>query len=92
MISEITSSPSGSRMPRTPAAVRPIGRTSSSRKRIALPPDVQSMTSRVPSVIATPTSLSPGSRPTAMMPADRGRENAESGVFLTVPVAVAMNT
>ncbi len=50
------------------------------------------MTSWLPSVIATPTSLSPGSRPTAMMPAARGRENAASGVFLTVPAAVAMNT
>ena len=44
----------------------------------------------VPSVIATPTSLSPGSSSTAMMPAARGRENADNGVFLTVPVAVAM--
>ncbi len=79
-------------MPRTPAAVRPIARTSPSGKRTALPPDEQSITSRVPSVMATPTSLSPGSRPTAMMPAMRGRENAESGVFFTVPVAVAMKT
>ena len=27
-----------------------------------------------------------------MMPFARGRENADSGVFLTVPCAVAMNT
>ncbi len=87
MISEMTCSPSGILMPRTPEALRPIGRTSSSAKRMALPSVVHSMTSRKPSVSDTPTSLSPSSRSTAMMPAVRGRENAASDVFLTVPFA-----
>jgi hypothetical protein len=50
------------------------------------------MISRWPSVIATPTSRSSGARSTAMMPVVRGRENAASGVFFTVPLAVAMKT
>ena len=80
------------RTPRTPAASRPIGRTSASWKRIALPPLVHSRISRVPSVSATPTRRSSSRRSTAMMPEARGRENADSGVFLTVPRLVAMNT
>ncbi len=79
-------------MPRTPAAVRPIGRTSFSSKRIALPPLEHRMICRWPSVMSTPTSRSPASSSMAMMPAWRGRENASSEVFLTVPCAVAMNT
>ncbi len=46
----------------------------------------------VPSVISTPTSRSPCSSSMAMMPAWRGRENASSDVFFTVPAAVTMNT
>ena len=46
-----------------------------------------SMISRLPSVSATPTSRSSSRRSTAMMPLVRGRENAASGVFLTVPLA-----
>ena len=79
-------------MPRTPAAVRPIGRTSFSSKRIALPPLEHRMICSVPSVMSTPTRRSPASSSMAMMPAWRGRENASSEVFLTVPCAVAMNT
>ena len=48
--------------------------------------------SLVPSVIATPTSLSPGSNATAMMPLARGRENNAREVFFTVPRLVAMKT
>src|SRR5580704_2890331 len=59
-------------MPRTPAASRPIGRTSSSTKRMALPPVVNSRMSLLPSVMATPTSLSPGSSATAIMPRASG--------------------
>ena len=51
---EITRWPSSSIMPRTPRATRPIGRTSSSSKRTALPASENSMTSCLPSVIATP--------------------------------------
>ena len=91
-ISALTRCSSLNFTPRTPAASRPIGRTSSSRKRIALPAVVNSSMSLVPSVIATPTSLSPGSSATAMMPLARGRENSASEVFLTVPRLVAMKT
>src|SRR5207248_1422078 len=41
-------------MPRTPCAPRPIGRTSFSSKRTALPPELNSMMSCLPSVNATP--------------------------------------
>ena len=61
-------------------------------KRMALPPVVNSRMSLLPSVMATPTSLSPGSSATAMMPLARGRENRASEVFFTVPRLVAMNT
>jgi hypothetical protein len=70
--------------------LRPIGRTSSSSKRTALPPSLNSITSCLPSVSAAPINWSPSSRSTAMMPALRGLLNSSSAVFLTVPSAVAM--
>ena len=79
-------------MPRTPRALRPIGRTSSSSKRTALPPSENSITSCLPSVSAAPIRKSPASRSTAMMPALRGLLNSSSAVFFTVPSAVAMKT
>ena len=86
MISEMTSSPPGSRMPRTPAALRPIGRTSSSAKRMALPPlDAQDDVARAVGDVDA-------DQPVAVLELDRddaaarGRENADSDVFLTVPV------
>ena len=88
MMSEITSSPvraGGCRARRPP--LRPIGRTSSSWKRIALPPLANSMTSRAPSVMATPTSRSPSSQLDRDDAARRAAaRNAASGVFLTVPL------
>ena len=48
------------------------------------------MTSCLPSVMATPMRKSPSSSSAAMMPLPRGLANAESGVFFTVPWAVAM--
>jgi hypothetical protein len=50
----ITFWPSSSAMPRTPRALRPIGRTSFSSKRTALPPSENSITSCLPSVSAAP--------------------------------------
>src|SRR3954471_4028158 len=47
--------PSPRRMPRTPVAWRPIGRTSDSSKRTALPSEEKSITSYLPSVSAAPT-------------------------------------
>src|SRR5882672_129098 len=79
-------------MPRTPCACRPIGRTSSSSKRTALPASEKSITSCLPSVIAAPMRWSPSSSSTAMIPFSRGLENCESGVFFTVPSEVARNT
>jgi hypothetical protein len=63
-----TCSPSARRMPRTPVAVRPIGRTSSSAKRTALPLLANSITSRLPSVMSTLTRASPSSRLIAILP------------------------
>ena len=51
---EISFLPLASFMPITPRAVRPIGRTSFSSKRTALPASENSMTSNAPSVMATP--------------------------------------
>ncbi len=79
-------------MPRTPRAWRPIGRTSFSSNRTALPASENSITSWRPSVIAAPIRKSPGSRSTAIRPALRGLANSGSGVFFTVPLVVAMNT
>ncbi len=90
--SAITFCPSSRFMPRTPRAVRPIGRTSFSSKRTALPESENSITSCSPSVSAAPIRKSPSSRSTAMMPALRGLLKSFSGVFLTVPRLVAMNT
>ncbi len=92
MISEITRWPLPSLTPRTPQAVRPIARTSDSRKRIALPAEVNSMMPWLPSVMSTPINWSSSRRSTAMIPLVRGREKSTSGVFFTVPEAVAMNT
>src|SRR5206468_2328572 len=77
--------PSSRFMPRTPRAVRPIGRTSFSSKRTALPESENSITSCSPSVSAAPIRKSPSSRSTAIMPALRGLLKSLSGVFLTVP-------
>ncbi len=69
-----------------------MGRTSVSANRTALPALENSMMSCPPSVMAAPTRKSASSRSTAMIPLGRGREKSVSGVFLTVPLAVAMNT
>ncbi len=60
--------------PRTPYAVRPIGRTSVSLKRIALPSFFERMISCVPSVRTASISVSSPSTPIATMPPRRGLE------------------
>ena len=85
----MTLCPLSSIIPRTPWALRPIGRTSFSSKRTAFPPELNSITSCLPSVSATPISTSPSSRSTAMIPEGRGREYSESDVFFTTPSWVA---
>jgi hypothetical protein len=87
--SAITLPPFARFMPRTPRAPRPIGRTSFSSKRTALPSSENIITSCLPSVIATPTRQSPSSRSTAMIPEGRGREKSASEVFFTTPSCVA---
>ena len=79
-------------MPRTPRAVRPIGRTFSSRKRIAQPSLVPSSTSDAPSVMRTPTRSSLSAIDSAMMPELRMLAKRLSDVFLIWPARVAMTT
>ena len=55
-------------MPRTPAAGRPMERTSSSAKRMLMPSRVMRTTWSCPAVSFTSISVSPGSMPMAMMP------------------------
>ena len=92
MINAIMLKPSAMRIPRTPLAVLPMGRTSLSAKRIALPLLLTSITSLLPSVIAVPTSSSPSSSSMALRPTLRWRAKLSRAVFFTVPLAVAMNT
>ena len=68
---DTTSSPGRSFMPRTPAAARPIGRTSSSLKRIVMPLRLTMKMSSLPSVTMTRTSSSPSRRLRAMRPSRR---------------------
>src|SRR6476659_6590036 len=88
----MTQLPSSSVMPLTPYAVRPMGRTSLSEKRMVMPCFVPRSISRWPSVTCTPMSLSPSSSPSAIMPPCRGLLYAESSVFLMRPFLVAMTT
>ena len=91
-MSEITRWLAPKRMPRTPLAVRPMARTSDSLKRAALPALEHNITSLVPLVMAAPISVLSSSKSSAISPLGRGRENCSRAVFLTVPLAVAMNT
>ncbi len=75
-------------MPRTPRAGRPIDRTSSSSKRIAMPLCVARNTIWLPSVIVASTSSSSLSMPIAIIPRDITFEKSFSGVFFTVPCRV----
>ena len=87
-----TASPSRSEMARTPYADRPIGRTSVSGKRIAIPSRVPVKISPLPSEICTAITESPSSTPMAMMPPARGLLNAANSVFLTTPWRVPITT
>ena len=69
-----TSSPSDRPIPRTPPAVRPMGRTSLSLKRIDLPRTLAISTSWEPSVRMAAISSSSASRLMPMMPPRRGFE------------------
>ena len=78
-------------MPRTPAAARPIGRTSSSWKRIACPDRDTITMSSSPLVGMTRTSSSSSRSSRAMMPARSDESYSVKRVFFTVPCRVAKN-
>ena len=86
----ITASFLRKRMPRTPAAVRPMKRTSSSEKRIDWPCTVARTMSFFPSVSITHCSSSPLCSLTAMSPPFRRVSNSLCRVFFTTPCRVAM--
>ena len=88
----ITLSPLPSRIPRTPAAERPIGRISSSWKRIARPFCVPITISCVASVSFTSVSWSPFFRFAAIIPLRRGLLNSERTTFFTNPCSVNIKT
>ncbi len=67
-----------------------MARTSDSSNRIAMPCRVLRITWSPALVRATPMSWSPSSSPSAMIPRPRGRRNAVSSVFLTVPRRVTI--
>ena len=77
-------------MPITPAASRPIGRTSSSAKRAIIPSAVAMMMSSLPLDTSTQASSSLSWIVIARMPVARTRSNCSSGVFLMCPRRVAM--
>ncbi len=79
-------------MPRTPRAVRPMGRTSDSSKRMASPSCVAMKMRFVPSVSITSSSSSPSSTLTALMPFERMLRNSDSSVFLMTPLRVTITT
>jgi hypothetical protein len=70
----MTASSGSTSIPLTPAAARPIGRTSASLNRIAMPWRVASSTSRWPSVCRTAMTSSPASSVIARIPPRWGRE------------------
>ena len=78
-------------MPRTPAVARPIGRTSSSEKRIVMPWRDTMNTSSVPVVWITRTSSSPSLRLIAMSPLRSDESYSDIRVFFTMPLRVAKN-
>ena len=73
----------------TPAASRPIARTSVSANRASLPLAVAMMTSSAPVDTSTQASSSSSAMVIARMPDERTRSNCSSGVFLTMPLRVA---
>ena len=78
-------------MPRTPAAARPIGRTSASLKRMVMPLRLTMKMSSLPPVTMTFTSSSPSCRFKAMRPSRRDVSYSLKVVFFTVPLRVAKN-
>ncbi len=78
-------------MPRTPAAARPMGRTSSSLKRMVWPERLTMKMSSPVVVSMTRTNSSPSRRLRAMMPSRRDESYSVNTVRLTWPSRVAKN-
>ena len=74
----------------TPAASRPMGRTSRSWKRAMRPCAVARMMSSDPDETATQARASSSPTVRARMPVERTRSKRSMGVFLTMPCTVAM--
>ena len=81
-------SPSSKKIPRTPAAVRPIGRTSVSSNQTAFPPLDAIIIS---DVFLTPISSSSSRKERAIKPLVRIWPNADNVVRFTTPERVAKN-
>src|SRR5271156_4326058 len=81
-----TKSPLSRSMPFTPPALRPMGRTSVSRNRMAWPSWLARKIICLPSVSFAPINSSLSSRLMAMMPVERGLENSISVDFFTAPL------
>ena len=79
---------SSSVMAFTPVALLPMGRTSSSLKRMLLPFLVPTIISSLPSVIMAAISSSPSLRFWAIIPPFRILSNSSMGVFLIMPALV----
>ena len=78
-------------MPRTPAAERPMARTSSSAKRTVMPERLTMKMSSPSLQGMTLTSSSPSRRLMAMSPARSDESYSVNRVFLTWPLRVAKN-
>ena len=76
-------------MPITPAASRPMARTSFSSNRASMPWAVAMITSSSPVDTSTQASSSSSAMVIARIPVERTRSNCSSGVFLMMPLRVA---
>ena len=75
-------------IPATPIAPRPVGRTFSSGKRMALPDLTAIITSLLPSVNRAANNSSPSLMVMAFTPETLGRLNSSKQVFLMIPFLV----
>ncbi len=79
-------------IPITPAATIPMGRTSSSWKRMAMPEEVESRTWFLPLLIRTQPSWSPSFTLTRVNRFAEGPGSSPMAVFLIIPCRVAVTT
>ena len=91
METPMTLAPSASFIPRTPAAVRPMSRTSLSTKVTILPLEEARLTNKEPVVCLTSNNISPSLNPIAIFPFCRIDSNSLISVRLTTPFSVTKN-